>query len=144
MQDDDNLIQSFKSINILFIALGAGMLLTSIVMVYMVQVGAVVNPDLSDVLEIVVPVLGASGFVAGKFMYGMNAKKSKEETDPYVKINNYRIACLIVWVLMEGPGLFASISYFLTGDRIFLLFFSMIFMGYYFNKPSIAKFQQDF
>ena len=145
MEEDDNLLQSFKIINIIYMALGAGMITSSVIFMFLVQSGnAAMNPGLTDILKIVVPVIAVVGFAAGRFLYTTSGKKSKEETNQSVKINNYRTACLIVWATIEGPGLFSSIAYFITGNQLFLIFFGMIFMGYLFSKPAITKFQQDF
>ncbi len=146
MNDEDKLIQSFKTLNIIYMALGAGMLMSSAVFVFLVGSGnAITKPELADVLKMVVPVIAVSGYIGGKFLYGTMAKKSKvETTDQTKRFTNYQTAFLIVWALLEGPGLFAAISYYLTGDQIFLAFFALVFLGYLFSKPSVNKFQQDF
>ncbi len=146
MLQENNFEQKFKVINIIYLALGAGMLLSLVMFVFMIESGVaqVVDESIADILKIVVVVIAISGYGAGKFLYGMNAKKSKVETNVITKLNNYQTACLIVWAMLEGPGLFACIAYFMTGDKLFLAFFSMIFMGYVLSKPSVSKFQQDF
>jgi hypothetical protein len=145
MQQEDNLIPVFKTLNILYRALGVGMLLSIVVFICMVKFNtSPPNSDLADIMKIVVPVLGISCFGAGRFLYKMNAKKSKEETNEFSKLNNYRTASLIVWATLEGPALFAAVAYYLTGDQIFLAFFVVIFLGFIFSRPSIGKFQQDF
>jgi hypothetical protein len=144
-QPNDNLVQQFKMINIIYLALGAGMLFSVAMFAFMVESGTVpVNNDLTFALQIAVPVLAVAGFAAGKFMYSMFGKKAKEDSNDANKIMQYRTATIIVWALLEGPGLFAGISYFMTGNKIFLAFFAMIFVGFIISKPSISKFQQDF
>jgi hypothetical protein len=145
MQQEDNLTPAFKTLNIIYMALGAGMLLSIAVFIFLVRSGGTPSaPDLAGTMKIVVPVLGISCFGIGRFLYGMSAKKSKEETSESIKLNNYRTASLIVWATTEGPALFASVAYYLTGDPVFLAFFAIIFLGFRFSRPSIEKFQQDF
>jgi hypothetical protein len=144
-EPEDTLTPVFKMLNIIYIALGVGMLLSIAVFIFLIRTSvARADSGLAGILTIVVPVVGISSFGAGRFLYKMNAKKSKEETDVAVKLNNYRAASIIVWATMEGPALFSAVGYYLTGDQIFLLFFSVIFLGFIFSKPSIEKFQQDF
>ncbi len=144
-QPEDMLTPAFKALNIVYIALGVGMLMSIAVFIFLIKTSVTpADSGLTGILSIVVPVLGISCFGAGRFLYNLNAKKSKEETDVKVKLNNYRAASIIVWATMEGPALFSAVGYFLTGDQIFLLFFSIIFLGFIFSKPSIEKFQQDF
>ncbi len=145
MADEDKLAQSFKTLNIIYMALGAGMIMSSAVFVFLIGSKTIIpQPGLAEVFKIVVPVLAVSGYIAGKFLYGMNSKKSKEEPDPMKKFANYQTSCLIVWALLEGSGLFSAIAYLQTADQLFLAFFAMIFLGYLFSKPSMIKFQQDF
>lgn len=146
MEQGNNLAERFRALTIIYIALGAGMVISIALFYFMLASGTAVGLDAgtSDILKIVVVVIAMSGFGAGKFIYGMNAKKSQELTDPVAKFNSFQTTCIITWALLEGPGIFASVAYFMSGDSIFLAFFSMIFLGYIFNKPTVAKFQQDF
>ena len=145
MESNDNLVQQFKIINIIYYALGAGMLMSAAMFTFMIQSGAMpVEDSLSGIMKFVVPAMGVGSFAIGKLLYNNFAAKSKEETDETVKINNYRTASLIQWATLEGSGLFSSICYLITGDPLFLVFFAMIFVGYILSKPSISKFQQDF
>ena len=145
MQQNINLEERIRTLTIIYLALGASMILSLSTFVFMVETGIAASyMGMEFFLRVLVIVIGIGGFGAGKFLYGMNAKKSKELADLSDKFNMYQTSCIIVWAMFEGPALIASGAYFITGDKLFIVFFSMIVIGYLFNKPSIPKFQQDF
>jgi hypothetical protein len=142
---DENLTRYFKFTTIIYLAIGVAMIMTSLLFIFLIESGTTPsNPELSGLLKIIVSVLGISGFMGGRFLYQNLAQKSKGETIPMTKLSNHRTASIIVWALLDGPGIFSSVAYFLTGDQIFLVIFALIFLGYLFSKPTMAKFQQDF
>ncbi len=145
MEPEDRISIAFKTINLIYMALGMGMILSLGVFYFLVENKTEVpNAELVPVFSFAVPLMGIAGFLGGRYLYKQGSVKSKNETDLQKKLALYQTHMLIVWALLEGPALFASIVYLLTGDALFLVFFAMIFSGFVFSKPSIAKFQQDF
>lgn len=144
MQEDE-VIPAFKIINTIYLAIGAGMLITAGVFYYLVESGGTVtDSQLASILQIAVLVAGVGGFGAGRYLYGTFSARSKAETMISQKLTHYRTALLISWAAIEGPGLFALVAYLLSGDQLFLAFFAMIFLVFVFTRPTVSKFQQDF
>jgi hypothetical protein len=146
MQQNFDIGPAFKTINIIYMALGMGMILSTGVFYYLVESGngSGQSTDLVQVFTIVIPVLAVSCIGAGRFLYNKGAEKSRNEMDVQKKFALFQTHNLIVWAMLEGPALFSSVAYLLTGDPLFLVFFAMIFAVFIFSKPSISKFQQEF
>lgn len=145
MQEEDSITPAFKTLSIIYYALGAGMLFSLVVFYILVsQGGNPGNGDLVLILSIVVPVMGIIGFGGGRYLAASFAQKSRFTTNVAQKFTYYRTACLISWAMLEAPALLSGVAYFLTGDSLFSAFFAMIFLVFLFNRPSITKFQQDF
>ena len=55
----------------------------------------------------------------------------------------YRTACLIQWALLEGPSIFCTICFFLTGNYAFLGLVLVILFVFVMTTPSKLKMQQQ-
>ena len=53
----------------------------------------------------------------------------------------YRTACLIQWALLEGPCIFCTIGFFLTGNYAFLALVLVILFVFVMTAPSKLKMQ---
>jgi hypothetical protein len=146
MQQNFDIGPAFKTLTIIYMALGMGMILSTGVFYFLIESGngPTQNAELVQVFTIVVPVIAVSCIGAGRFLYNKGAEKSRNEMDIQKKFALFQSHNLIVWAMLEGPALFSVIAYWLTGDPLFLVFFAMIFAVFIFSKPSISKFQQEF
>jgi hypothetical protein len=104
------------------------------------------NPPQSqsdDLFNIMVPV--AIGF--GLFMSGILFKqligKIKNDASFEKKLEAYRSAMIMRYALLEGPSIFSTVVYLLTGNMIFLAFSGVMILAFLMNMPSRDKATQD-
>ncbi|MGQ9644010.1 MAG: hypothetical protein ACUVT3_09150 [Ignavibacterium sp.] len=139
------LAEQFKSVQIIFFALLIGQILFLFISVFLVQSGNVKpNYDLFLMLFIVDLMIIAPSIVIGPMIYRSfieraNSKKLVEE-----KFILYRQGVIIKLALVEAPTIFSIVSYLLTGSVIFLILAVGVLILFFFHKPTLEKFAEDF
>jgi len=105
--------------SIIHFGLIAGLLLFSGIVYFM---GMAQNDDsLTETFRFMVPGFAAIAvlmgrFVGGKMLSGVNPQSALRD-----KLAMFRNASIIRWAMVEGAGFFAVVTYFLTGNQIFLI-----------------------
>lgn len=139
------LAEQFKSVQIIFFALLIGQILFLFISVFLVQSGNVKpNYDLFLILFIVDLMIITPAIVTGPMIYRSfiehtNSKKLLEE-----KFILYRQVVIIKLALVEAPTIFSIVSYLLTGSVIFLILAVGVLISFFFHKPTLEKFSEDF
>lgn len=139
------LAEQFKSVQIIFFALLIGQILFLFISVFLVQSGNVKpNYDLFLILFIVDLMIITPAIVIGPMIYRSfieraNSKKLLEE-----KFILYRQGVIIKLALVEAPTIFSIVSYLLTGSVIFLILAVGVLILFFFHKPTLEKFSEDF
>jgi hypothetical protein len=145
--DANQIALKMKQHSIIYAALGAGQLfaMLSLYMVYNAS-GGPANEELVMPLQVAAVALIAGGIGAGFFLYNGKAKAAREANlSVEKKLDVYRTATIIQWALCEGPSLFCAVSFFMTGDATFLLFFGIALLFFLLKlRPSIENFHRDF
>ena len=108
-----------------------------VVFAYVVQSGQTeLNDELSYVLVPVSLVFAVGGFLAGQFIYKSHLTRLKSLSTPAEQWAAYRSAIIVRWALVEGPSIFACVSYLLTGQSQFLILASGLLVYFLTLKPS--------
>lgn len=100
-----------------------GMLLFGVIAFFLNNSGAFepVAKDLDHPLQVIVIILAAAGFFIGNNYFKRKVLQQAQELQiPQDKMAIYRHASIIQWALLEGPAIFAVISFALTGNFAFL------------------------
>jgi uncharacterized membrane protein len=101
-----------------------------------------VTEDTSRILQVVAIVFAFSSIWAGMSLYRKRIAALKEQpADATQKINGYTAASLIKWAMAEGPCLFCSVGYLLTGNWAFIMLAAVVlfvFAGYAPQKSKIT------
>ncbi len=112
--------QYFSGLRILQLAFLAGLILLSAISFFLVFTGSMgKNSELNDILTILVPGLFVAGII-GSYFIAKNRLLTLVDKDLNEKLSGYRAVMILKIALLEGPALFAIISYMLTGNNLFL------------------------
>lgn len=139
------LAEQIKSVQIIFLALLAGQIMFLFISVFLVQSGNVKpNDELFLILFIVDLMIITPAIVVGPMIYRgfierANSKKLTEE-----KFILYRQGVIIKLALVEAPTIFSIVGYLLTGSFIFLILAIGVLILFFFHKPTLEKFAEDF
>ncbi|MCL6493320.1 MAG: hypothetical protein K6T54_00925 [Ignavibacterium sp.] len=139
------LAEQIKSVQIIFLALLASQIMFLFISVFLVQSGNVKpNDELFLILFIVDLMIITPAIVLGPMIYRgfierANTKKLTEE-----KFILYRQGVIIKLALVEAPTIFSIVGYLLTGSIIFLILAIGVLILFFFHKPTLEKFTEDF
>jgi hypothetical protein len=131
-----------KTMRIIFFALLAGQIIFMAVAFFTVNN----NPPQSqsdDLFNIIVPVaIGLGLFISG-MLFKQLLGKIKNDASFEKKLEAYRSAMIIRYALLEGPSIFSTVAYLLSGNIIFLAFSGVMILAFLMNMPSRNKAAQD-
>jgi hypothetical protein len=91
-----------------------------------------------DVFLFVVPTLGIMGLVASQFLY-KNILNQARAVEGVLKFQQYQVAMLVKYALLEGPSLIALLAYLLSGNHVHLITAAVLVSILIIQKPSIEK-----
>lgn len=132
-----NLQQYFRTLTILHIAMLAGSLMFSGVIISLSLSGAgKSDPALNNVLLPVAAVLSIAGCAASHFLFSARVKAIRDITGLGQKLTAYRGLLIVRWGLLEAPTLFAIVCYFLTGNKLLLALAALPLLLLAVSRPS--------
>ncbi len=95
---------------------------------------------LNRILQVLAIIFSVGGFYAGALLFKKRLLADKEMlSDPKEKLLRYRQACIIQWSLIEGPCIFAIVSFLLTGNYAFMALAVVLIMAFAMMAPSKMK-----
>lgn len=141
MPDQTNNAGFLKAISILFTAMLAGQIIFAALAFALVYTGSFKTsaPELENIFFILVPVLIIGGRLAGTSLYKKKIQQAKDTSVVAEKLNLYRAAFITRCALLEGPVLFAIITYLLTNKIELLAFAAGGILLFYMLKPTKEK-----
>lgn len=131
-----------KTMRIIFFALLAGQIIFMAVAFFTVNN----NPPQSqsdDLFNIIVPVAIGLGLFMSGMLFKQLLGKIKNDASFEKKLEAYRSAMIIRYALLEGPSIFSTVAYLLSGNIIFLAFSGVMILAFLMNMPSRNKAAQD-
>src|SRR3569623_1585875 len=112
--------QYLKTLFVLGYALIAGMVMFSIISIVVSNSngnsGFISDEQERSIFYVVVAVMVAGGIGASFAVFNSRLQVVKQKNSLTEKLQGYRAAVIMRYALLEGPGLFSIIVYFLTGD----------------------------
>lgn len=112
----------FRSLYILHIALMTGVLLFSILSVFLVSSGSMAKNDtgLDAIFIKVVPALVLIALIIAVWSYNKRLARLKGMRELKQKLTGYRSVFIIRTAWVEGSGIFAIMAYLLTGNYLYI------------------------
>lgn len=134
-------VGGYKALKILFNALFVGQAVFIFIAYYVFrQKVSTADPDLQNVLLPVCAIVALGGIILGASVFKSRLQKMNEQQGTLTeKFNQYRAASITKWALMEGPCLFAIISYILTINQLFLLIAGVLLAVFISTAPTSTK-----
>lgn len=139
------LAEQIKSVQIIFLALLAGQIMFLFIAVFLVQSGNVKpNDNLFLILFIVDLMIITPAIVVGPMIYRGFIERANTKKLTQEKFILYRQGLIIKLALVEAPTIFSIVGYLLTGSIIFLILAIGVLILFFFHKPTLEKFAEDF
>ncbi|MCU0353259.1 MAG: hypothetical protein MUD08_05895 [Cytophagales bacterium] len=137
--------QYFLSQNMIYIALIVGQMLFAAVTVYLRSSGQMSNEtgELTGLLQYLVPLVSVGGAAGGFQLFKIMLQAAKKQSGLSDKVSRYGTALIVRYALLEAPSLFSIVSYFLTGNYLFLAIAGVIIVLFLFIRPTKEKLEQD-
>jgi hypothetical protein len=135
---------AFKILNVLHKGLMMGQIFFSGICVYLVYTNTILPAakELDKTLQVVALIIAAGGIYVGMAFFKKKLMQIRAmQADAKEKLTLYRTACLIQWALLEGPSIFCTICFFLTGNYAFLALVLVILFIFVMTAPSKLKMQ---
>jgi len=135
--------QYFSGLRILHLVFLAGLILFSAISFFLVFTGSMgKNSELKGILTILVPGFLVAG-IMGSYFIAKNRLLTLVDKDLNEKLSGYRAMMILKIALLEGPALFAIISYQLTGNILFLGVAMIAVLLILFVNPSKEKVAEE-
>lgn len=134
-----------KSLQIIFYAMLAGQIIFLFISVFLVQSGNFqVNENLFLIFFIVDLLIITPAIVVGPMIYRGFINRSLSSKSKEEKFNFFRQGIIIKLALVEAPTIFSIVGFLLTGSVVFLLLAIGVLILFFFHKPTLEKFAEDF
>ena len=132
-----------KTLSLIHLAMLGGMLLF-IAIAYLQTESTQLSFDYeNDIFFFLVPLLTIGGVTASFFLPNKTMQALSSESSLREKLTTYQTSSIIKYATLEGPSLFAIVSYLQTGNMYYLIFAGALII-YFFNlKPSKFKIEMD-
>jgi hypothetical protein len=144
-QRTEELFERFISVhNMIYMAMTATQILLYIVLaIIMAPKESIVDPETRSLLYIIVPIANFAAVASGALLYRLTVRKASQQTDMAKKLSKFQPAYIIRLALLESLGMLNIISFYLTADSKFQIFFVLVFMLFvitgYPSKSRIRK-----
>ena len=89
------------------------------------------------------PAFVVVGIAGNILFFKAKLKQLKFKKDLSYKMEQYRVALLVSYALIEGPSILGIVAFLLTGNIVFLSLSILIILLFFVNKPSKYKFSLD-
>ena len=135
---------AFKMLCVLHKGLMMGQVFFSGICIYLVYSNSILPAakELDKTLQVVALLVTAGGVYGGMTFFKKKLMQIRAmQTDAKGKFELYRTACLIQWALLEGPSIFCTICFFLTGNYAFLALVLIILFIFVMTAPAKLKMQ---
>jgi len=134
---------NIKALVVLHKAMLTGQLLFGAIAFYLVYSNMFL-PSLQGqekLLQVIAVILSAAGVIGGNALFKKRLLQAREikRGDIQSRFGAYRSACILQWVLIEGPCLFNIICFLLVGNYAFLALAIALVMYFAILAPSRAK-----
>lgn len=101
------------------------------------------NPELVNVFQIIVPLVFIGSFISGRMLFRKKLLQINPQATLPKKLEEYRVAALIMYAMLEGAAFLSVIAALITGILYFLLITGLIVVVFALLKPGVTRISQD-
>ena len=131
-----------KTINIIFFALLAGQVVFISIALYIVNSSPPIETE-NDLFNIIVPVVVGSGLFISNLIFKKLLEKINNDAKLESKLAIYQKASVLKFALLEGPSIFATVVYIISGNLMFLGFSVVMILAFLMNIPTRNRLIND-
>jgi len=99
--------------------------------------------DYGDVFVYVVPVLAMAGYIGSKLVYQNILRNLAPEKPLSEKLQQYQIANIIKYALLEGPAFLSLGIYLIDGNALYLVIGLCLMLYLFFQRPALDKMKNE-
>ena len=132
----------FQQTSILYLALLAGQVLFSLVVLWLLYSGSMNVGMEESVFVYLIPVFSISAIFGAYILQNRRNAAAAFLDDLDEKVQHYRQTIITCGAILEGANLLAIIAALLTGQMYYLLYFAIGLGAFVLLRPSIDKFKK--
>jgi hypothetical protein len=129
-------------LKLLYSALASGQLIFACLAYVLHATGiwvAVPDKNLSLALAIALSIVTISGISMSYFLYRSKTASARQKETLEAKLNEYRIACILRWSLLEFPAFLSIAAFLFSGQILFFTGFGIAFLFFSSARPNAEK-----
>ncbi|MEM7513351.1 MAG: hypothetical protein AAF388_20655 [Bacteroidota bacterium] len=130
-------------LQLLHAALIIGQVLFAGVAIFVTSKEGPLSGDLNDIFKLVAPILVLGGIAGSIFLPKTLLASAKESSDLKGKLQTYRTASLIKFVILEAPSLVSLVAFLMTGNYFYLGLAAIIIAVFFMNRPTTSTIIND-
>ncbi len=130
----------FRAIQIVHLALVAGILFFVLISVFM-QANAfgTMDDESNNLLMVFALAFAAIGIASSKILFKRKVRKCNANTTLAEKLDEYRSALIIKFASLEAPSFLSIVIYLLTGNTIVLIIAGVLIIVFIMYRPTKEK-----
>jgi hypothetical protein len=133
----------FKQLNLLFGIFLSGVFLVLVSVMVVVYYREPENHDLDTALLIAAPISSAALLVLANRLVGARTKAAAEMSKLYEKMDAYRGAIVLRFLLLDGAIFVQVIAYLFTENKLFIALAVLMITFFMLYKPGVTRFIKD-
>lgn len=110
----------FRQLQILFFAMLVGQILFALISYFVLKPELTADQDMANLMLYLVPAMAIGAIIGSRLLFNQQIAAISSSTSLGEKLSQYRAASILRYALLEGAGLFALVSYLITGNIIFI------------------------
>ncbi|AXG70384.1 hypothetical protein KORDIASMS9_02623 [Kordia sp. SMS9] len=132
-----------KTLTVIHFALVAGLTLFAGVILYLDRDKLNFAFDTEDTLLLIFPIIAISALSASKIVVKQLLEKAKKTEDLKKMLPQYQTACIVKYVLIEGPAMFGIIFFMITSNAAFVAISGALIAFLMLQRPTKSKVEQE-
>lgn len=113
------------------------------VVAFLITPEAPFSIETTDVFVYIAPLLAISGVLVGNLIYQKKLQELLLKDSLREKMTGHQTANIIKYAFIEGPALFAIISYLQSGNKYFLIIAACLIAWFFLQRPSREKTENE-
>jgi len=99
--------------------------------------------NMNDQFVFIVPVLALGGFFGGYLIFKKQKYALRDKDSLQERLAKYQSVLITRFMLIQGPSVFATVAYILSGNIFFLLITGLMCGYFIFLRPTREKIESD-
>ncbi len=133
----------FRQSRYLFSTFFIGLILFLITVYIVIFFQQPLNPEYSTFLLVSAPLSGIALVTMGYRLFMGRVKSAQKAVKLYEKMEGYRSAMVLRYILLDGAAFIQLISYIMTGNRLYLILCLVIMTLFFTVRPGVERFIRE-